>query len=463
MNKFEKFSFIKSVKGGDSDKKIYYFVASSEVEPDRDGDIVVVDGIDVDNFKKNPVILFAHNYGSLPVGKAVDIKKDGEELIIGVEFADTEEGRKTEYLVSSGYMKAVSIGFIPKEIYSDVWYGAKKKSDLPTDYPEWYEKNKDKVLMADTIIFKSELLELSVVPVPANQNALLVMRSKGIDNICSFTINENNKTITVSIPIKEVSNLKAVVPFSHPEGTVEDAESSWDKTTAVKSLRKWASSDGSGDKDTIDWVKYRKGFAWYDAENIDNLGSYKYPHHLVNDDGEFVTVWRGVASAMAYFMAHKENLPESDRKGVYEHLAKHYGEFEKEAPEYKDYTVAEAIKEFDDDTLVEYLAEIGIDKLLSELKELAKENDELKGGIEDVSQVNERLVEQLKEIEELIEKVENLEKENKELKEQLNKDENISSSPSEKEVDAEDDDVEYIVVDMDDVKKTIEKLFEKLN
>ena len=459
MKNFTKFSLIKDVKSGDNDKKVYYFVASSEKEPDRDGDIVVVDGIDISKFSENPVILFAHNYRSMSIGKAVDIKKEGEDLIIGVEFAETEEGQKIQYLVDNGYMKAVSIGFIPKEVYSkDGWWG-EKFDRLQERYPDWYEKNKEKLLVVDTVIWKSELLELSVVPVPANQNALLIMRSKGIDNICSFALNENNKTITVSIPVTDITDLKRVVSSNaHPENTIKDAEKLWNRTKAINSLRKWASSDGSGDKDTIDWVKYRRGFTWYDSENIDNFDSYKYPTHWIDNDGNFVTVWRGVASAMAHFMANKEHLPEEDRKGVYDHLAKHYEEFEKEPPEYKDYTISEAIKEFDEDTLVEYLLEVGIDKLLSELKELVKENDELKVKVEDITKEKEKLDAQLKDVEE---KNERLEMENKELKEKFNKDVDTSSSPSEKEVDAEDDE-NYIIVDLDEVKDVVDKLLNKI-
>jgi len=59
------------------------------------------------------------------------------------------------------------------------------------------------------------------------------------------------------------------VPFETTPKADEDR--SWDKDRAIASLRKWASRDGSGEKDTIDWAKYKRGFAWYDEENPENF------------------------------------------------------------------------------------------------------------------------------------------------------------------------------------------------
>lgn len=72
--------------------------------------------------------------------------------------------------------------------------------------------------------------------------------------------------------------------------------------------------------------------AWYDSENPDLRGSYKLPHHTRSG---YKTVWRAVANAMARLMQGNTDIPEVDRKGVYNHLARHYKEFGKEPPEFK--------------------------------------------------------------------------------------------------------------------------------
>ena len=47
---------------------------------DRDREIVVAGGIDLMQFRSNPVVTFAHRYDELPVGKALWIKHEGERL-----------------------------------------------------------------------------------------------------------------------------------------------------------------------------------------------------------------------------------------------------------------------------------------------------------------------------------------------------------------------------------------------
>jgi len=127
---------------------------------------------------------------------------------------------------------------------------------------------------------------------------------------------------------------KAVAPHDGPKAP-EDHE--WDARAAEQRIRKWASSDGSGDKDKIDWGKYRQAFAWYDPEHADDFGGYKLPHHDVVD-GRLCVVWRGVAAAMATLMGARGgvDIPRSDRRAVYLHLARHYRQFNREPPEFRE-------------------------------------------------------------------------------------------------------------------------------
>jgi signal peptide peptidase SppA len=123
------------------------------------------------------------------------------------------------------------------------------------------------------------------------------------------------------------------VPYSPSSG--KDESGSWDGGAARDRLAKWASSDGSGDKDKMDWAKYQQGFAWYDAENADQFGSYKLPHHDIQG-GKLVVVWGGVTAAMSALLGGRggTNIPSGDRRAVYNHLAKHYKQFDKEPPDY---------------------------------------------------------------------------------------------------------------------------------
>ena len=104
----------------------------------------------------------------------------------------------------------------------------------------------------------------------------------------------------------------------------------WDAADAVKRWRKYASSDGSGDKDKIDWAKYAQCFLWFDGSDKENFASYKFPHHDIVD-GKPVTVWAGVVAAAARIDQAK-GIPAGDVVKMKAHLAAHYKEFDKTAP-----------------------------------------------------------------------------------------------------------------------------------
>lgn len=144
-------------KAEDKGNGTFEVIASTQTK-DRHGEVVIQEGIDVKNFKKNPVILFGHNSWDLPIGKATSVKKEKNRLIIKGVFASEESNpfaQQVRKLYDEGIMKAVSIGFISKERAENDWRQ----------------------------ITKSELLELSFVPIPANPQALAKMQEKGMTDI----------------------------------------------------------------------------------------------------------------------------------------------------------------------------------------------------------------------------------------------------------------------------------------
>ena len=135
------------------DSKSYTFIVSSEAI-DRTGDIVKVDGIDYKNYMKNPVVLFQHERsgknGTYPIGKTKRMWKENGKLKAEVELhEDTETARTVKGLIDKGMLNAASIGF----------RGVKREF-------------KDVDGQQIRIFTKSELLEWSIVDVPANQDAI---------------------------------------------------------------------------------------------------------------------------------------------------------------------------------------------------------------------------------------------------------------------------------------------------
>ncbi len=120
------------------------------------------------------------------------------------------------------------------------------------------------------------------------------------------------------------------VPFRRGP-LIEDED--WDANDAIERIRKWASSDGSGDKDTIDWSKYRQAFAWYNTDDPQNFGSYKLPHHDVRN-GQLYVHKRGVIAAAAALQGARGgvDIPEADIDAVKQHIASHYHQWGEKAP-----------------------------------------------------------------------------------------------------------------------------------
>lgn len=152
------------LKGIDEDKLLITGIVGSDGSTDRHGDRVNPKGWVLDNFLKNPVIMLNHEYHQLPIGKATNVSMRNGKLVFDVQFSKTLEVAKQAFnLVKEGIMKAWSVGFIPLE------WG--KTGDEYT-------------------INKQELLELSLVSIPANPNALLsykkTLNTQQIDLIKAF-------------------------------------------------------------------------------------------------------------------------------------------------------------------------------------------------------------------------------------------------------------------------------------
>lgn len=127
---------------------------------DRDRDAVNPKGWDLTNFKKNPVVLWAHESWSPPVARATRIARDGDELVSTAKFYTEDDDyrfpRTVLRMLQGRFLNAVSAGFMPLEwVYNEDARGFDIK--------------------------RQELYEYSVVPVPANPEALQRALKSGID------------------------------------------------------------------------------------------------------------------------------------------------------------------------------------------------------------------------------------------------------------------------------------------
>jgi hypothetical protein len=82
---------------------------------DRQGDMVDQAGFDIENYMKNPVVLWGHDYFSVPIGITDRIYREGNKTVAEGRFAPTEEGQEFRKYYEAGMPCAASIGYIPKE------------------------------------------------------------------------------------------------------------------------------------------------------------------------------------------------------------------------------------------------------------------------------------------------------------------------------------------------------------
>lgn len=124
---------------------------------DRYGEVVMPKGAQLKNYKKNPVVLWAHNSGAtkVPIGKLVVDTIDITDDYLDAEVKFDEDGKDPFAAmiadkVRNGFLNTGSIGFKAIEI------------------------SKEPVVDGQTNVThkKWELLEFSIVPIPALPSAL---------------------------------------------------------------------------------------------------------------------------------------------------------------------------------------------------------------------------------------------------------------------------------------------------
>lgn len=147
------FKALEKAKKAKEENGTFDVIISTE-DIDRSGEIVRQSGWEMENYKNNPIVLWGHDYYSLPIGVCTETyltENDGVPALGARGFflpADINPlAQQVRKLYDLGISKGegvgctTSVGFIPKE---------------------FDESNR-------AVITKAELLEFSFVPIPANQ------------------------------------------------------------------------------------------------------------------------------------------------------------------------------------------------------------------------------------------------------------------------------------------------------
>jgi hypothetical protein len=158
----------------------------STASPDRHGTVINMSGWKLDNFVNNPIAGYQHNvYGDNMcgekdspddiIGKWKNVRIEGDALMMDLEFKPEGRSELADKIfldVMDGFLNAVSVGFIA--MTNDK--GQDKRFGNPD---EGEDENFE-------YFFGQELLEVSVVNIPANPEALLMSLRKSTANALTF-------------------------------------------------------------------------------------------------------------------------------------------------------------------------------------------------------------------------------------------------------------------------------------
>lgn len=215
---------------------IYTFTISTP-EIDRYGTIIIPSGIDYTDYLNNPVVLAQHDSDDLPIGKCLGFAMNGENLEATIQVHRlTEDACQIADLLNAGYLNAVSVGIIPIEYHDETIDGTKV-----------------------TVYDKSELVEFSVVSIPANRTALIKKSVATNKNKLNDILNKLYKVNRMLTPEQQQAIdeqllpvlIEAITVFLTEELAISAEESATAAESAVIALSESLTSSLNGESPDI--------------------------------------------------------------------------------------------------------------------------------------------------------------------------------------------------------------------
>lgn len=304
----------------------------------------------IKEFLENPLFLAQHQRwlnedGSFPVlGNIVDVSWNDEGMFAVAEFAETPIAEQAWELYQPrqddkgkfgpGYMRAVSIG----------WRSGYRIETDSKKMLKILEKNGIKISPEEInqlhgVITELSLREVSAVMFGADPKALSAISH------CAETGNDFAREFIRHAAENGDEKAQEIVEgfdSTPPQTPPEPEHGEDDSTRGTIPYKKYPLApigqtwDAGAQVKKADPDKLKRMSTWFDSEKPDAKGSYKLPHHMAED---FKTVWNGVKAAMGVVFGARGGLKGKalkDRKPIYNHLAKHYKDFDKTPPEFRD-------------------------------------------------------------------------------------------------------------------------------
>lgn len=197
---------------------------------DRYKTIVLPKGAVVDNFMRNPVVLWLHNVDNnpvkIPIGKCVELDVDEDAIKATTKFNPNDPlAVKVFNAYRDGFLNAWSIGFQP---INCVMVTEENREELNVKHNlDITEEQMESAPQGLFIIDEWELHEYSAVPVPANPEALnlqqkqehcKVLVTRGLTGSTDFS------TLEDSLETREEPKTEEKVTEEEPKEVVEEVK-----------------------------------------------------------------------------------------------------------------------------------------------------------------------------------------------------------------------------------------------
>lgn len=159
------------------DGSVYFEGFANKSVPDRIGDLIGKKAWKLDNYKKNPIILFNHDH-SKPVGKMLKVEATEDGLFVKGRIANSKDPdiSRVRDLVKEGILNSLSVGMRVED--------EERKGDI-------------------NHIKACELHEVSIVSVPMNQDSQFSLATKTAEILTAIAKDRGN-----DIAVKAISKLK---------------------------------------------------------------------------------------------------------------------------------------------------------------------------------------------------------------------------------------------------------------
>lgn len=271
---------------------------------------------------------------AVQVGRIDDLWREGNQIWgSGVFDLEGDDGREAYRQVEAKFLRGVSV---------DV--DSVKDADVEMVFPQMSGDDADDMakLFAQpelTVFHNGRLRGATLVQFPAFVEASISLDGPSVETVVaslgSMEIEAfaevNGKRVsmgTFKIPVQDSVREEFTAFAPHDTGTTDDA---WDADAETGRLPSPMSVE------TASHV-----YAWYDEDMVENgeivKEHLKFPHHHVGEDGRpGAANLKACASAIGALhgaRGQEPDIPEDDRRAVYNHLAAHMRDADVEPPEF---------------------------------------------------------------------------------------------------------------------------------